>query len=107
MSTLSQTMSGVEYRDARMKAQADRDGHNFEAGHELGVEETVAELVREIKSCKTDPTDTIETRSRQLIALLCGKLDFCYGEISQALAEAVGMFQDDPEPAESVRDRAA
>ncbi|UEP31585.1 MULTISPECIES: hypothetical protein [unclassified Burkholderia] len=95
MSTLSNTMSGVEYRDARLQAQAARDELNFDAGYETGMAEAEHEIAGFAKRFIADPNETMEARCRRFMAEFIGSCDCCYDELSKALAQAVGMFQEE------------
>lgn len=95
MGTLSNTMSGVEYRDARMLAQQERDKYQFDAGHDLGMEEAEHEIAGFAKRFVADPTESMDARCRRFMAEFIGSCDCCYDELSKALASAVGMFQDE------------
>ncbi|WP_155635570.1 hypothetical protein [Burkholderia territorii] len=107
MSTLSKTMSGVEYRDARMQAQTERDDRHFDAGYETGMAEAEHDLVGFAKRFVADPSESTDERCRRFVAEFIGRCDCCYDELSKAIANAVGLFQDEQIAAESVRDRAA
>lgn len=106
MSTLSDTMRGVEYRDARMQDQTDRDSRNFDAGYDLGMAEAEHEIAGFAKKFKADPSESMDARCRRFIAEFIGSCDCCYDELAKAVAQAVGMFEENEQiAAESVRDR--
>lgn len=95
MSTLSNTMSGVEYRDARMQAQSERDERQFDAGYETGMAEAEHDLVGFAKRFVADPAESTDARCRRFVAEFIGRCDCCYDDLSKAIANAVGMFQDE------------
>ncbi|VWD49596.1 hypothetical protein BLA17378_08620 [Burkholderia aenigmatica] len=95
MSTLSDTMRGVEYRDARVQAQAARDDLNFDAGYNLGMAEAEHEIAGFAKKFKFDPNEPMDARCRRFVAEFIGSCDCCYDELAKAMAKAVGMFQDE------------
>jgi len=95
MSTLSNTMNGVEYRDARMQDQAQRDELNFDAGYENGMAEAEHDLVGFANRFVADPNESTEARCRRFMAEFIGRCDCCYDELSKAMAKAVGMFQEE------------
>jgi hypothetical protein len=88
-------MRGVEYRDARMQAQADRDSQHFDAGYELGMAEAEHEIAGFAKKFKTDRNESMDARCRRFVVEFIGSCDCCYGELAKAVAQAVGMFQDE------------
>jgi hypothetical protein len=88
-------MRGVEYRDARMQAQAERDSQRFDAGYELGMAEAEHEIAGFAKKFKFDPNEPMDARCRRFVAEFIGSCDCCYDELAKAVAQAVGMFQDE------------
>ncbi|WP_175958456.1 hypothetical protein [Burkholderia sp. BCC0405] len=99
MSTLSGTMRGVEYRDARMQAQAEHEQAIFDAGHDRGYELGMAEAEHEIagfaRKFKLDPSEPMDALCRRFVAEFIGSCDCCYGELAKAVAEATGMFENE------------
>ncbi|KVP90730.1 hypothetical protein WJ95_09505 [Burkholderia ubonensis] len=82
-----------QFNDA---ADAENDA-TFKAGHELGMAEAEAELARFARKFIADPAESTDARCRRFLAEYIGYLDCCYGDLSAALAEAAGLFQDDKE----------
>lgn len=108
MNTLADTMRSVEYWDAHMQAQAARDEVNFDTGHDLGMAEAEHEIAGFAKKFKADPNESMDARCRRFVAEFIGSCDCCYDELAKAVAQAVGMFQDNEQiAADSVRDRNA
>jgi len=95
MSTLADTMRGVEYRDARMQAQASRDDLNFDAGYNLGMAEAEHEIAGLAKKFKFEPNESMDARCRRFVAEFIGSCDCCYGELAKAVAGAVGISQEE------------
>jgi hypothetical protein len=85
-------MRGVEYRDARMQAQAERDSQRFDAGHELGMAEAEHEIAGFAKKFKFDPNEPMDARCRRFVAEFIDSCDCCYDELAKAVAEATGVF---------------
>lgn len=99
MSALSDTMRGVEYRDARVQAQAEHEQAIFDAGHDRGYDLGMAEAEHEIagfaKKFKFDPNESMDARCHRFVAEFIGSCGCCYDELAKAVAQAVGMFQDE------------
>jgi len=91
MSTLSATDASAFILERAAARDAELDAA-YARGHEVGTEETVAELIRMIRICKTNSGD--KDRARHFIVLLRGQLNQCYDDLGNALAEAVGMVED-------------
>jgi hypothetical protein len=88
-------MGRVEYRDARMQAQAERDSQHFDAGHDLGMAEAEHEIAGLAKRFVFDESEPMDARCRRFVAEFIGHCDCCYDELAKAVAQAVGMFQDE------------
>ncbi|HDR9501290.1 TPA: hypothetical protein QDC06_004586 [Burkholderia cepacia] len=93
MKTISDTMRGVEYRAARMQAQASRDDLNFDAGYNLGMAEAEHEIAGFAKKFKADPNESMDARCCRFVAEFIGSCDCCYDELAKAVAQAVGLFE--------------
>jgi hypothetical protein len=98
MHALSHTMSCVEYRDARMQAQADRDERMFDAGHEQGMSEAEHDLAECARKCMIGAPDDNAEKLRYFIARFVGYLDsYNYDKLSTAIRETTGVCKDDDE----------
>lgn len=87
--------ASFEAREGIVRARAEARDAAFEAGHELGMAEAEHDLVGFAKKFVADPAETTDARCRRFLAEYIGHLDCCYGDLSAALAEAAGLFQDD------------
>ncbi|MCA8017769.1 hypothetical protein [Burkholderia metallica] len=69
----------------------------YKAGHDAGMAEAESELARFARKFVEDRAESTDTRCCRFLAEYIGHLACCYGELSAALAEAAGLFQDDTE----------
>ncbi|MCA7902886.1 hypothetical protein LGM39_26295 [Burkholderia cepacia] len=78
-----------------MRARAEARDAAYEAGHEMGMAQAEHDLAEFAKKFVADDNETTEERCRRFLAEYIGYLDCSYGDLSAALSEAAGLFQDD------------
>lgn len=89
--------ASYEAQEDVVRARAEARDAAYEAGHEVGMAEAEHDLVGFARKFVADPAETTDERCRRFLAEFIGRLDCSYGDLSAALAEAAGLFQDDAE----------
>ena len=89
--------ASFEAQEARARASAEARDAAFEAGHEMGMAQAEHDLVEFATKFVADPDESTDERCRRFLAEYIGHLDCSWGDLSAALANAAGLFQDDVE----------